>query len=139
LSIALPFADICSHDPSVDVFPRRSEKIHKLSLSLKRKTRHELSWRGKEDAKNGKKLASEILNVSAVAEFRVSVRDAKSAIVLLMPAMETEMNGDAKALVRRPAMAERDELSLFVQLSIVLSHHAATWTCFRCTRCSSTR
>jgi hypothetical protein len=45
LPIALPFVVIRSHDPSVDVLPRSSEKIRKQSLSLRRKTRHELSWR----------------------------------------------------------------------------------------------
>jgi hypothetical protein len=39
----------------------------------------------------------------------------------------------AKTRVSHPAMAEQDELSLFVQLTVgVLSHQqqAATWTCF---------
>jgi hypothetical protein len=45
LPIALPIVVIRTHDPSVDGFPRSSEKIRKLSLSLKRKTRHELFCR----------------------------------------------------------------------------------------------
>jgi cell fate (sporulation/competence/biofilm development) regulator YmcA (YheA/YmcA/DUF963 family) len=84
-----------SHDPSLDVLPRSSEKIRKQSLSPKRKARHELPWSGKEVAKDCKNLASEIFNVPAVAEFRLKVRDAISAMVLITPAMDTEMSGDA--------------------------------------------
>ena len=47
LPIALPFVVIRSHDPSVDVSPRSSEKIRELNLSLSRKTRHESSCNGK--------------------------------------------------------------------------------------------
>jgi uncharacterized protein YaiE (UPF0345 family) len=46
-------------------------------------------------SKDCKQSASEILNVPAVAEFRLNVRDATSAMVLLMPAIETELSGDA--------------------------------------------
>ena len=148
LPIALPLVVIRSHDPSVDVFPRSSEKIRELSLSLKRKTLHEAFCSGKESAKRCKKSSSEILNVVADAELRLKVRDNRSAMVLSTPAMDTEMSGDAslawilkaKARVRRPAMAERDELNLLVQLTVgVLSHQAATWTGFSDTRCSSTK
>jgi hypothetical protein len=40
LPIALPLMVIRSHDPSVDVLPRSSEKIREPSLLLKRKTLH---------------------------------------------------------------------------------------------------
>jgi hypothetical protein len=95
LSIALPFGVIRNNDPSVDVLPRSSEKIRKQSLSLKRKARHELPWSGKELQKIVRILASEILNVPAVPEFRLNVRDAISAMVLITPAMDAEMSGDA--------------------------------------------
>ena len=93
--IALPFVVIRSHDPSVDILPRSSEKIRKQSLSLRRKTRHELSWSGKEVSKNCKNSASDMVNVPAVAELLWNVRDATSAMVLSTPAMETEIRGDA--------------------------------------------
>jgi hypothetical protein len=72
-----------------------SEKIRKQSLSLKRKTRHELSWSGKEVAKDCKKSSSDRLNVPAVAELRRNVRDAMSVMVLFTPAMDTEISVDA--------------------------------------------
>jgi hypothetical protein len=103
LSIALPFVVIRSHDPSVDVLPRSSEKIRKQSLSLKRKARHELPWSGNEVAKDCKNLASEILNVPAIAIFRLNVRDPISAMVLITPAMDTEMSG-AASLASQPSI-----------------------------------
>jgi hypothetical protein len=51
LPIALPLVVIRSHDPSVDIFPRSSEKIRELSLSLKQKVLHESFYSGKESAK----------------------------------------------------------------------------------------
>ena len=89
-----------------------------------------------------------MLKVSGATEWRLKVREATSAIRFLTPAMDTEMSGEAslawmriaKARVSRLAMVDLDELSLFVQLTVgVLSHHAATWTCFSATKCSSTR
>ena len=83
-----------------------------------------------------------------MAELRPNVREDMSAIRLSIPAIETETSGEASfswmrsanARVRRPAMSDRDELSLFVQLTVgVLSHQAATCTCFSVTRCSRTR
>ena len=53
--IAEPLVVIRSHDPSIDIVPRSSEKIRELSLSLKRKMLHEPSCRGKvleKDCKN---------------------------------------------------------------------------------------
>jgi hypothetical protein len=42
--------------------------------------------------------------------------------------------------VRRLATMDFEELNLLVQLTVgVLSHHAATCTCLRQTRCSNTR
>jgi hypothetical protein len=46
-------------------------------------------------SKDCKQSASQKLNVPAVAEFRLNVRDAITAMVLLTPAMETELSGDA--------------------------------------------
>jgi hypothetical protein len=118
-----------------------------MSLLLRRKTRHEVFWRGKEDEKICKNSASEMANVSAVAVLRWKVRDAVSAIVLSVPAMETDIRGEASlawsrmasARVSRPATLDRDELSLLVQLTVgVLSHQAATWTWRSDTRCSRT-
>jgi hypothetical protein len=80
---------------NVDVLPRSSENIRKQSLPLKRKARHELHWSGKEVANDCKNFVSEIVNVLAVAEVRLNVRDAISAMVMIMPAMDTEMSGDA--------------------------------------------
>ena len=80
-----------------------------------------------------------------VAVLRWKVRDAVSAIVLLTPAMDREVSGDASltwmhmasARVRWPVIGEHDALSLLVQLTVgVLSHHAATCTCHRGMRCS---
>jgi hypothetical protein len=129
--IALPFSMICLHNPSVDVSPLSLEKTREASLLLNRKTRHELCWSG----------SSEMWNVFEVAEFWLKVRDAVSAIVFLVPAMETDTRGEASlARVRRPATLDREELSLLVQLTVgVLSHHAATWTWRSATTCSRTR
>ena len=86
--------------------------------------------------------------VVLVAVLRWKVRDAVSAMVLLTPAMESEVSGEAwlmwiriaSARVSRPAMGEREALSLFVQLTVgVLSHQAATWMCRSGASCSSTR
>jgi hypothetical protein len=146
--IADPFRVIRSHDPSVDVVPRSSEKIRELSLSLKRKMLHEPFCRGKVLANVCKNSVSEMVNVAAATECLLKVREATSAIRFLMPAMEMEIRGEASlacmrianARARRPATADLEELSLFVQLTVgVLSHHAATWTCFSSTKCSSTR
>jgi hypothetical protein len=146
--IALPLSVIRLHDPSVDVSPRSSEKTREASLLLNRKTRHESCWSGKEAANDCKKSSSEMWNVFEFAECRLNVRDAVSAIVFLMPAMETDTRGDASlawmrrasARVRRPATLDLDELSLLVQLTVgVLSHHAATWTWRSATTCSRTR
>jgi hypothetical protein len=139
---------IRSHDPSVDVVPRSSENIRELSLSLMWKMLHESFCNGNEVANICKKSSSDMAKVLSATACRLNVRDATSAIRLSTPAMETEMRGDAsfawiriaKALVRRPATDERDELSLFVQLTVgVLSHHAATWTWRSATKCSRTR
>ena len=124
--IALPLAVIRSHDPSVDVSPRSSEKIREFSLSLRRKTRHESPCNGNDSEKERKKSASENWNVSDFAAVRLKVRDARSAIWLSVPAIDTEMRGDASfvwirsasARVRRLATVERAQLSLFVQLTV---------------------
>ena len=145
--IALPLAVIRFHDPSVDVVPLSSEKISEASLLLRRKTLQEAFCSGKAAAKDCKNSVSEIWNVCCVALCLLNVREDMSAMRLSMPAIETEIEGEAsltwmrmaRALVRRPAMTEREELSLFVQLTVgVLSHHAATCTCFKETRCSKT-
>jgi hypothetical protein len=78
--IALPFMVICSHDPSVDVSPRSSEKIRELSLLLTRKTRHEAFCKGKESEICCKNSSSDRVNVSDVADVRLNVCDAMSAI-----------------------------------------------------------
>jgi len=146
--IALPFPVIRCHDPSGDVSPRNSEQTREMSLLLRRKTRHEVFWRGKADEKICKNSTSEMANVSAVAVLRWKVLDAVSAIMFSVPAMENEIKGEASlawsrmasARVSRPATLDRDELNLFVQLTVgVLSHHAATWTWRSGTKCSRTR
>ena len=146
--VALPFFVIRRHDSSVDASPLSSEKTREANLLLKRKPRHELSCNGKAVANVCKNSLSEIWNVAVLAVLRWKVREATSAIRLLSPAMDTEINGDAslawmrmaRARVSRPAICEREELSLLVQLTVgVLSHHAATCTCLRSTRCSSTK
>jgi hypothetical protein len=72
-------------------------------------------------------------------ELGLNVREDMSAIRLSIPVIETETSGEAsfswmrsaKARVRLPATIDRDGLSLSVQLTVgVLSHHAATCTCF---------
>lgn len=146
--IAEPFFVSCRHDASVDGAPLSSEKIFEASLLLKRKLRHEVACKGKAEAKVCKKSSSEIAKVLVLAVVRLKVRDAMSAMVLWVPAMETEMSGDASfvwirmanARVRRPATREREERSLLVQLTVgVLSHQAATCVCRRGATCSSTR
>jgi hypothetical protein len=133
--IALPFVVIRSHDPSVDVCPRSSEKISELSLSLTRKIRHESFCKGNEVAKDCKNWSSERRKVSDVADSPRNVREATSAIVLSTPAMESEIRGEASLAWMRRASArvsllatiDRELLNLFVQLTVgVLSHHAAT-------------
>jgi hypothetical protein len=93
--IALPLAVIRRHDPSVDVSPLSSEQIRERSLVLNRKTRQEASCKGKAVENECKNVSSVIRNVSGAAEWRLKVRDAMSAILLLTPAMETEMSGEA--------------------------------------------
>ena len=78
--IALPFMVIRSHDPSVDVLPHSSEKIQELSLSLTRKTLHKAFCKGNELENVCKNSSSESLNVSDLADVRLNVRDAMSAI-----------------------------------------------------------
>jgi hypothetical protein len=62
--------------------------------------------------------------------------------------MDTDISGEAsfawmqraRALARRLATMDLDELSLLVQLTVgVLLHHAAMRTCRRQARCSNTR
>jgi hypothetical protein len=148
LPIALPFFVIRFHDSSVDVSFRSSEKTREVSLLLRWKLRHESFCKGKAEAKVCKKLLSSIVNVAALAVFRWNVREAMSAMRFSTPAMDTEISGEAslawmrmaRARVSRPGMRDLGELSLFVQHTVgVLSHHAATWTCLRSTRCSSTK
>jgi hypothetical protein len=78
--IALPFVVIRSHDPSVDVSPRSSEKIRELSLLLTRKTRHEAFCKGKELENFCKNSSSKRVKVSDVADVPRNVREAMSAI-----------------------------------------------------------
>jgi hypothetical protein len=78
--IALPFVVIRSHDPSVDVSPRSSEKIRELSLLLTRKPRHEAFCKGKESENFCKNSSSDRVNVSDVADVPRNVREAMSAI-----------------------------------------------------------
>jgi hypothetical protein len=78
--IAHPFVVIRSHDPSVDVCPRSSEKIRKLSLLLTWKTLQESFCNGKESAKVRKKSSLDTLNVLGVADGRLNVREVTSAI-----------------------------------------------------------
>lgn len=146
--IALPFAVIRRHDPSVDASPLSSEQTFEISLSLRRKTRQESVWMGNVAANRCKKSMSDVSKVLRWAECRLNVREAMSAILLSVPAMETETSGEASltwirmasARTKRPATHDREELSLLVQLTVgVLSHHAATWTCLRDTICSNTR
>jgi hypothetical protein len=148
LPIALPLFVIRFHDSSVDVSFRSSEKTREVSLLLSRKLRHEPFCKGKVEEKVCKKSSSLLVKVAASAVFRWNVRDAMSAMRFSMPAMDTEIRGDASlawmrmasARARRPGMRDRGELSLFVQQTVgVLSHHAATCTCLRSTRCSSTK
>jgi hypothetical protein len=137
---ALPFLVIRRHDPSVDGSSLSLEKISKASLLLSRKMRQELFCRGNAVEKVCKNSRSEMWNVSRVAELRLNVRDDRSAMRLSTPAMDTDIRGEASlawmrsanALVSRPAIRDREELSLLVQLTVgVLSHHAATCTCFK--------
>ena len=112
--IAEPFVVIRSHDPSVDVVPRSSEKIRELSLSLTRKMLHESFCSGKVSEKSCKNSVSEMANVLAATECRLKVREATSAIRFLTPAMETKIRGEASlawmrmanARARRPATAD---------------------------------
>ena len=89
-----------------------------------------------------------MLKVLFMAMLQWKVHEAVSAMMLLMPAMDNEVSGDAsltwmhiaKALVRRPAMGERVALSLFVQLMVgVLSDQAVMWMCWSGVSCSRTR
>ena len=80
---------IRSHDPSVDVRPRSSEKIRELSLVLRRKMFHEVSWSGNWEANMCKNSLSLILNVLLLTVCLLNVRDATSAITFWTPAIET--------------------------------------------------
>jgi hypothetical protein len=93
--IADPFIVIRSHDPSIDICPCSSEKILELSLSLKGKMFHKVSWSGNTEANMCKNLLSPILNVLLLTECWLNVRDATSAIKFLMPAIETKVRGEA--------------------------------------------
>ena len=143
--VMLPFSMRCHHDTSIDALPFSSEKMHEAILLLRQKPCHEQFCNGKEELKVSKKLLSEMTNVWLVAMLRWKVCDAVSAIVLLIPAMDREVSRDtsltwmcmASTCVRQPAIGECDALSLLVQLTVgVLSHHAATCSCHRGTRCS---
>ena len=143
--VMLPFHVRCRHNASIDTLPFSSEKTCEAILLLRRKPHHKQFCSGKEELKVSKKSLSEMTNVWLVAMLQWKVHDAMSAIVLLTPAMDREVSGDAlltwmcmvSACMRRPAIGECDVLSLLVQLTVgVLSHHAATCTCCRGTRCS---
>jgi hypothetical protein len=75
-------------------------------------------------------------------------RDATSAILLRMPAMETVTSGEASLTLMRIMRARTRRWPIFdllevmrrAQLTVeVLSHHAATCSCLRSTSSSSTR
>ena len=75
-----------------------------------------------------------MLKVSSVAVLQWNVRNAVSAMVLSIPAMDNDVRGEAsftwiriaRALVWRPVIRDREALSLFVQLTVgVLSHQVA--------------
>ena len=81
-----------------------------------------------------KNSSSGMVKVSSVTVLQWNMHDAVSAMVLLTPAMDNDVRGEASftwtrmagALVRRPAIGDREALSLFVQLMVgVLSHQAA--------------
>ena len=146
--VMLPFSMRCHHDTSIDALPFSSEKMHEAILLLRQKPCHEQFCNGKEELNVSKSSSSWMLKVWSVAVLQWKVREAVSAMVLSTPAMDNEVRGDAslmwmriaKALVRRPAMGEREALSLFVQLTVgMLSHQAATWTWRSGVRCSRTR
>ena len=76
-----------------------------------------------------------MLKVRSVAVLWWKVHEAVLAMVLLTPAMDNDVSGEAsltcmciaRALVRNPAIREREALSLFIQLTMgVLSHQAVT-------------
>ena len=76
-----------------------------------------------------------MLKVRSVAVLWWKVCNAVSAMVLLTPAMDNDVSGEAslmwmhiaRALVRCPAIGEWEALSLFIQLTVgVLSHQVVT-------------
>ena len=145
LPITLPFFVIHCHDTSINDLPLSLEKTSKVGLELRQKLCQEVSCNGK--VKLNKSLLGRV-NVLRVAVLRWKVREAMSASLLLMPAMEWEMSGDAlftcmhmaSTHVSHPAMGERDALSLLVHATIgVLSHQAATWMCRSVARCLRAR
>ena len=75
-------------------------------------------------------------------------RDATSAILFSMPAIDTVTRGEASLTLMRIMRARTRRCPIFdllevmrrAQLTVdVLSHQAATCSCFRSTRSSSTR
>jgi hypothetical protein len=133
--IALPLLGIRSHDPSVDVIPRSSEKISILSFVLNRNIFQELAcgW-GNLELNMCKNFSSDTWNVSPEAFCLLKIREAVSAILLRTPAIDHVCNGDAwfvcsltaNARTSRAATIDLDELILLAQLTVgVLSHHAA--------------
>ena len=128
LPIMLPFFVIHCHDASIDAFPLSSKKTSKVILELRQNLCQELFCRGKVELNKCKKSSLGRVNVSLVAVLQWKVREAMSAILLLMLVMEWEMSSDAsftcmrimaKACVSRPAMAWGNGMCL-VCLSMIL-------------------
>ena len=112
--IVLPFLVRHHHDASINALPFSLEKTQEASLLLRQKPCHEQFCSGKEELNVSKNLSLGMLKVLSVAVLQWKVRKAVLAMVLLMPAMDNEVRGDAslmwmriaKALVRLPAMGE---------------------------------
>ena len=146
--IVLPFHVRHRHNTSIDALPFSSEKMHEASLLLKRKPCHKQFCNGKDELKVSKNLSSGMSKVRSVAVLWWKVHNAMSTMVLLMPAMDNDVSGEASltwmhiasALVRRPVIGEWEALSLLVQLTVgVLSHQVVTWMWHSGAGCSTTR
>ena len=103
--VVLPFFVRHRHNASIDASPFSSEQTRETSLLLKQKPCHKQFCRGKEELKVSKKSSSGMVKVSSVAVLRWKVRNAVSAMVLLIPAMDNDVRGEASFTWMRMARA----------------------------------
>ena len=111
--VVLPFLVSRRHDASIGASPFSSEKTQEASLLLKWKPCHEQFCSGKDELNVSKNSSSGMLKVRSVAVLRWKVQEAVSAMVLLTPAMDYDVSGEASLTWMRIARA------LFLGLQVV--------------------